>query len=408
MLVERERAEAAPSFTYNPEDAEYTKDPYPTYRYLRERAPAYHWASAHAWVFTRYHDVVEIMRDRRFSTNVEEWEFAVHRPESERSDYERLFHKGLFALPPEDHTRVRKLVSPAFTPRAIERMRGSVQQIVDATLADAGTELDIAKSFAESIPLRAISSIFDIPAHADQTFRRFGQSVVDGLDTRLTPEERARILEPFPAGLALLREIIAERRRRPGDDLLSALIAAQEDGDRLDTDELVSLVMALISAGGETTTHLICFATRTLLRHPDQLALLRADPTLLRNALDECLRFDNPGKNGLPRFVTEELQFRGVALRKGQLVYPHLPAALHDPEVFAEPERFDIRRDQHANVSFGTGPHHCIGAALARLEGQVAVGTLLTRFPALELAGETTFAAHPFLRKMSSLPVRLR
>ena len=408
MLVEREHAQVSSPFVFDPEDPEYTKDPYPTYRRLHEQAPAYHWAAAHAWVFSRYHDVVAIMRDRRFSLNFEDWEFAVRRPEAKRSDFERLMQKGLFALPPEGHTRIRKLVSPAFTPRAIEGMRGAVQQIVDATLADVGVELDIASAFADSIPLRAISTILGIPAAMDATFRRFGQSLIDATQPRLTEEERARILEPFAEGLALLHEVIAERRRRPGDDLLSALIAAHDDGDRLDRDELVALVMALISAGGETTTHLICFAVATLLRHPAELAILRADPSLWRNALDECLRFDNFGKNGLPRFATEELQVRGVVIRKGQLVYPHLPAALRDPDVFAEPDRFDIRREQYANITFGTGPHHCIGAALARLEGQVAVGTLLTRFPALGLAGEPVFAPHPFLRKMSSLPVRLR
>jgi cytochrome P450 len=153
--------------------------------------------------------------------------------------------------------------------------------------------------------------------------------------------------------------------------------------------------------------HLLCFATYNFLRHPDQLALVKADPSLMRGALEEVLRFDSFGKNGVPRFVTEETELGGVRLRKGQMIYPHLPAALRDPDAFPNPDTFDVRRDRVANISFGTGPHHCIGAALARLEGELAMGSLFARFPTLALAGEPQFAPHPFMRKMESLPLRI-
>jgi cytochrome P450 len=400
--------EAAPAtFEFNPDDPDYTRNPYPTYAYLRQHGP-YYWAKHDAWVFTRYEHVATLMRERRFSLNWRDWE---HAPplEGEQHEYDRLMARGLFSVPAEDHMRLRKLVSPAFTPRAIESMRAGVQQIVDEALTQVvpvDGAFDVTE-LAEHIPLRAISTVLRIPRAHDPTFRRFGIAVIDAINPHLTPEERARVLEPFPEGVALLRTLIEERRRDPGPDVLSALIQAEEAGDRLSHDELISLVMGLVSAGAETTVHLICFAAYTLLRHPDQLALLKADPSLLRPALDEVLRFDSFGKNGVARFATEETELGGARLRKGQMIYAHLPAALRDPEVFPEPDRFDIRRDRVANIAFGSGPHHCVGAALARLEGELAVGALLARFPTLALAGEPTFAPHAFLRKMQSLPLRV-
>jgi cytochrome P450 len=400
--------EAAPAaFEFNPEDADYTRDPYPTYAFLRGNGP-YYWAKHDAYVFSRYEEVATIMRDRRFSLNWRDWEHSPP-PAKEQSEYDRLTEHGLFVVPAEDHTRLRKLISPAFTPRAIERMRGGVQDIVDeaiAAIAPVDGCFDITQ-LADHIPLRAISSVLGIPREHDPVFRRFGMSIIDATNPRITPEERARVLEPFPDGVALLRRLIDERRGNPGPDVLSALIQAEEAGDRLSHDELIALVMGLIAAGSETTVHLICFAVYNLLRHPDQLALVQADPSLLRAALDEVLRYDSFGKNGVPRFPTEDTEVFGVKLRKGQMVYPHLPAALRDPDAFDRPDIFDIKRDRVSNISFGTGPHHCVGAALARLEGEIAVGTLLTRFPTLALAGEPKFAEHAFLRKMDALPLRI-
>jgi cytochrome P450 len=288
-------------------------------------------------------------------------------------------------------------------------MRDGVQKIVDEALAliEPVDGTFNVTHFADYIPLRGISTVLGIPPEHDPTFRRFGQSVVDANNPAQTPEERVRALAPFGEGAELLRKLIEERRRDPGPDVLSTLIQAEEAGERLSHDELIALVMALISAGSETTVHLICFATYNLLRHPEQLALVKADPALMRNALDEVLRFDSFGKNGVPRFAVEATELSGVQLRKGQMVYPHLPAALRDSDVFPDAGTFDIRRDRIANISFGTGPHHCVGAALARIEGELAVAGLLSRFPTLQLAGEPVYAPHAFLRKMEVLPLRL-
>jgi cytochrome P450 enzyme len=398
------------AFRFDPDDPAYIANPYPTYRYLRENAPAYYWPAVPAWVFSRYDDVVAILRDVRFSMDFQDWGHAPPRGESECSEFERLIAKALFTLPPAEHARIRKLVGKAFTPRAIERIRPAVQEIVDQRLrrAEDAEIYDVARDFADTIPLRGIAAMLAIPAELDAPFLRLGESVSQGARPGLDPDARDRVLAPFAEGLEVLRNLIEERRRAPGEDVLSALVQVRDRDDRLTSDEIIELVMAVITAGTDTVAHLICFAVLTLLRHPEQLALLRREPRLLRNALDETLRYDSFAKNGVARFSLAQVEMRGVTIEKGDMVFPLVPAAMRDPDVFPDPDTFDIRRDQTANVAFGTGVHHCIGAPLARLEGEVAVGTLLERFPALALAGEPTYLPHPLVRKMASLRVRLR
>jgi cytochrome P450 len=401
----------AQPFRFDPHAPGYDANPYPTYRYLREHAPVYWWEQAHAWIFSRYDDVIAILRDRRFTHEFHAWEHAPPpRPEAELSELDKMLKNGLFQLSDTDHDRVRKIISPAFTPRAVERMRHNVQRIVDeaiAKIADRET-VNIAADYAEHIPLRAIGSVLGVPAEFERCFRDFANAVVQNNDPLLSPEERREVVKDAPPGIAMLHELIEERRRHPADDMLSDLIRAEEEGQRLRRDELVSLVGALIAAGSETTVHLICFAVLNLLRHPDQLRVVLAEPELWRNALEEVLRFDSFGKNGVPRFAREDIQVGGATVRKGQMVYPMLSSALRDPAVFVDADVFDVRRDQTHNITFGSGPHFCIGAALARLEGQVAMHTLFTRFPGMQLASEPIYARHSFIRRMSHLEVRLR
>ncbi|HEX2574023.1 MAG TPA: cytochrome P450 [Polyangia bacterium] len=402
-------------FVFNPDDMGYTADPYPTYRHLREEAPVYWWPEGRSWLLSRYHDVVAVMRDAaRFTTNIAEWEYAPpYDPNRKLApqvvEYHRLVTAGLLQLPPADHQRVRKLVSPAFTPRAIERMRVDVQAIVDQLLAAVREDgrLDVVTDVAEHLPIRAISRMLDIPDRYEASFRRFGTALVDSLNPRLGPDELAETLAPIPEGVALLHEVIEERRHHPGGDLLSNLIHAEEEGQKLSRDELVSLVAALVTAGSETTVHLVCFGTYQLLRHPEAAEALRRDPSLTRNALEETLRYDNFGKSGVLRVALEDVEIRGTLIRKRQLVMPLLPSAMRDPEVFPDADTFDIRRDHSMTVNFGSGAHFCLGAALARLEGEVAVNTMLSRYPRMRLAGEVRYAPHAFIRKMSTLPVQV-
>lgn len=405
-----ESAPVSLPFEFDPDALAYIENPYPTYRYLRQHAPAYYWSAGRAWIFSRYDDVVAILRDGRFSMDFRDWIHAGHHPDTETSEFGRLIAKALFTLPPAEHARVRRLVGRVFTPRALEWVRGPVQAIVDESLhgVDGSATFDLVRDFAEGIPLRTISAMFGISDSLTPDFIRFGESVSRAARPGLEPEERDRVLIPFDDGLALLRALITERQQHPGSDALSGLVQVRDRDDRLTSDEIIELVMAVITAGTETVTHLICFTILTLLRHPDQLALLRREPGLLRNAIEEALRYDSFGKNGVARFALQDVEIRGVTITKGQMVFPLLPSALRDPDAYPNPDEFDIRRDPNANVTFGTGLHHCIGAALARLEGEVAVGTLLQRFPSVALAGAPTFLPHPLLRKMASLPLRLR
>jgi cytochrome P450 enzyme len=250
--------------------------------------------------------------------------------------------------------------------------------------------------------------VLAIPARFESKFRGFATAMIELINPWLSPDDAGRAMALIPDGVALLEELVAERRRSPGDDLLSTLIHHEEEGERLTSEELLSLVGAIIIAGADTTTHLISYSVWNLLRHPDQLALLRAEPSLLRNAIEEVLRFDSFGKLGNPRYALEPYPLGDVTVRKGQMIIALLPAALRDPEVFPDPDRFDIRRDTSRSITFGSGPHYCMGAALARLEGEVTIGRLLRAFPDMALAAPPTYARHVSMRCMATLPVSLR
>lgn len=398
-----------PDFVLDLDDPQFTKNPYPTYTWLREHAPAYHWrARGDAVVFSRYKDVKALLFDRRFTNDHRGWEFsrAAEWP-PEHAEYRRVLEAGLFALPDADHTRVRRLVSGAFTPRAAERMRGEVQATVDDLIAThvQGDRVNLT-TITEPLPIRVIGDMLKVPPVWRNDFRQFGQAVIRSSVVFSDPQETFATIAPMPRWFSMLRELIAERRANLLDnDLLSSLITAHDEGQRLSEDEMISIVQAMIAAGSDTTVHAANWAIYSLLTHPDQLAQLRADPSLLRNTIEESLRYDLFGKGGVPRFAKEELEFAGVKLRKGQMALPFIPAALRDPEMFAEPERFDIRRDVSQTITFGGGQHFCLGAALARMELDTIVGTLVQRFPQMRLLEEPVLEQHPLMRAMSRLDV---
>jgi cytochrome P450 len=390
---------------FNPNAPGFDADPYPTYARLREEAPVYYWPAARAFLVSRFEDAASLMRDPRFSLDPKSVGYP--RPEDALpAEFRMLQENGLFRLSQKDHARVRRAISPAFTPRAVERLRPDIQRIVDEALArsESKDEIDVA-AFADLIPMRVIAAMLQIPAEHAETFRKFGQAFVASTDPRWTPEQLIELLAPIPPGVTLLRSIIQERRENLGEDLLSTLIRAEQAGDKLSEEEMLSLVAALITAGSETTVHFICYAVLNLLRHPEHLALVRREPGLLRGALEEVLRFDSFGKSGIPRFATEDAEIAGTKIPRGAMVMALIPAAARDPRVFQDADTFDPRRESTDNINFGIGAHYCLGASLARLEGEVAVSTLLRRFPHMRLAGEPVFGNHPFIREMKSLRV---
>lgn len=255
--------------------------------------------------------------------------------------------------------------------------------------------------------MRAITHLLGIPRNKQEEFILFGSAVIDAFYPAISPEALREKLEFLPRGVAMLEEILAERRKNPGPDFFSKLIHAEEQGDKLTTKELISMVALMISAGCEPPRHLISFAMYDLLRHPDQLAILRGEPELLRNAVEEAGRFDSFGKLNLPRFALQDVEIRGVRIAKGQQVFGVFASALRDPEIFPEAGKFDIRRDQSRSVLYGDGLHTCLGAWLARNMTEAAVGALVRRFPKMKLAGQPVFTRNAFFRKMISLPVSL-
>jgi cytochrome P450 enzyme len=328
----------------------------------------------------------------------------------EHAEYRAIADSGLGRLSEVDHARVRKLVSSALTPRSVERMRNDIQRTVDEILDTKirDGKLDI-RAFADLLPLRVISDMLKISDKNWPEFRVFGQATIKMFDPANTPMDYAAILHNMTTRwVGMLRELVGARGQNPlPDDLLSTLIAARDEAAKLSEDELLGLVQALITGGADTTVHAICYVSHSLLGHRDALAEVQAKPALLRNAIEESLRFDSFVKGGIPKFCREAFEFCGVPLRRGQLVYYFSTAANHDPEAFPEPERFNIHRDQSNFINFGIGQYYCLGAALARMTLELAVGTLIQRFPALQLIEEPEIDRHYLFRPMKSLFVSL-
>ncbi|MGI5531677.1 cytochrome P450 family protein [Streptomyces syringium] len=384
-------------------------DPYPAYARLREAAPVHRIAlpdGSPVWLVTREADVRAGITDPRLSVN------------KARSG---VGYKG-FSLPPaldanllnidpEDHLRLRRLVSKGFTPRRVEDLRGRVQAAADrladtlaAGLAAGEGPVDVVAAFANPLPLVVIGDLLGVP-EADR--RPFSERV----GTMLAPEHPGQIVEAVDHIHRFLVDLVAARRAAPGDDLLSALIAARDDGDRLSEDELVSLAFLILMAGSENAQHLISGGLLTLLNHPGQLAEVRADPGLLPAAVEELLRYAHPNQMAIRRFPTEPVEFGGVRIPVGDTVLLCLASAHRDPARYPDPDRFDIHRTDKAHLALGQGIHYCLGAPLARMEIQIALETLLRRFPRLELAvpadrlrWRTSFRSHA----LRELPVTVR
>jgi cytochrome P450 enzyme len=374
----------------------------------------FYWPEGRAWVLTRYQDVEALTRDPRFSIDPRNWRHAMPPLYDPESKLARLFKNNPFHAPVQDHLRIRRLIAPSFSMRALSGLEGEIRAIVDDLLlkaeADTREVIDIATDLAEHLPIRVIGSMLAIPTEHQAAFRRWSKSILEQVMLPLlSPEKIPVSMFEAERGITLLHEIIADRRKNPGPDMLSQLIQTQEAGTRLSKDELVSLIAIMIAAGAETGVNFISFSVYNLLRHEEQRRLVQRDPTLLAGALEEVLRYDHFGKVTITRYALEDLAIRGQAIARGDMVIGEASAAMHDRDMWPDAERFDVTRDPAANLSWGRGAHHCLGIHLARLEGRVAVGALLERFPEMRLEGAPEYEPrHPVLRCMTSLKVRLR
>jgi len=390
-------------------------NPYTFYDELRSIDPV-HWSDKlNGWVITGYGEVVSVLRDSRIFTSAGRMAALLDAmPESERANFELVynhFSAGLIRCDPPDHTRLRTLVGKVFTPKAIENTRPHVQTIVTELLDAVASmeQMDVVGDFAYPLPATIICEMLGVPLKDTNQVRTWSEginSVIAGvLPIRQAAEQMQKALLELRA---YYTELIAQRRQRPRDDLLSLLVAAEEQGDRLNMEELLSTAENLLAAGHETTTSLIGNGVLTLLRHPEQLELIRQKSELMPAAVEEILRYESPLQRQT-RVVKDDVEFHGKQMRKGQIVFAMVGAANRDPLVFRDPNRFDILREENRHIAFGFGIHFCLGAPLARLEAPLALDAIFRRFPGLHLATATIeWKPTAALRGLKSLPVFLR
>jgi cytochrome P450 len=396
---------------YNPFDPQVRANPYPTYKALREEDPVKWSDLLQAWLLTAYDQVFAVLKDpERFSS---ERQRATNRfvqamqEQEERVGPLRRTPTMLNSDPPA-HTRMRNLVNKAFTPRVVEKMRPHIQDITNELLDTAPEpgKLDVIGDLAAPLPVIVIAEMLGVSPRDRLQFKEWSNDIARTLGG---PLQAMDTLERAQSSSLALREyfqrVIAERRREPKDDLISGLIAAEEQGDLLSEDELLATCVLLLVAGNETTTNLIGNGMLALLRNPDQLKRLQDDPSLITTAVEELLRYDGPVQ-ATSRVATEPVELGGKRMEPGQVLITFLGAANHDPARFDEPERLDLGRQDNRHMAFGHGIHFCLGAPLARVEGQIAIRTLLEWLPDPRPEFEEPDWGNSFiLRGLRTLPI---
>jgi len=382
---------------------EFTQNPYPVYEKLRQDDPIYRVLFPHGdfgWIISRYEDAVEVLKDNRFSKDV------VKRYGPEQQNI--FVHNMLFSDPP-DHRRLRGLVQKAFTPRLIEGMRSHIQDIADDLLDNLNSQdkMNLIDEFAFPLPIIVISEILGVPLEDQDKFRLWSNSIIDA-----TSAENSEVFEKHAQEfIDYLNAWFAKVRQQPGDDLISQLVVAEESGEQLTEKELLGVVALLIIAGHETTVNLIGNGVLALLEHPEQRDLLIKQPELIHNAVEEMLRYNGPVEFSTSRWASEDIEFHGHHIAEGELVIVALDSANRDEEKFKDADVFDITREKSAHLAFGKGIHLCLGAPLARLEGEIAINTLLRRFPDMQLqtdVNELEWRPGMIVRGVKEIPVQLK
>jgi cytochrome P450 len=392
-------------------DPEVRANPYPLYHQLRSTDPVYWDEAAGCWVLTGYADIVAVLRESRFSKAQGLKRIFNRFPETERVTARpvfRMFSKQMLFADAPYHTQLKGLVNKAFTPRVVERMQVHIQEIVDELLdaVQHKGQMDIIHDFAFPLPVTIIAELLGLPREEHDKFKKWSDDFLAVLGaghhaSGLMQKARQSIIQ-FSDYISTLQ---AQHHQHPKDDLLGRLFTVEEEGQRLDHKELVANSLLLLVAGHETTTNLIGNGLLALLRHPDQMKKLRDNPSLINTAVEELLRYDNPVQI-LWRYASEEIEIAGKQIGQGQMVNLIIAAANRDPAQFPDPDRLDLSRPESRHAGFGFGIHFCLGSALARLEGQIAINTLLQRIPTLKLETEALeWQENPIFRGLKSLPV---
>jgi len=394
--------------------SEFKANPFPFYAHLRANNPVCQVTlpdKQTAWLVTRYDDVALVLKDERFGKDhrriltpeqlaKQPWIPAMFKP---------LSHHMLDQDPP-DHTRLRSLVQQAFSPRAVDAMRPRIESLANELIDQFGRrrQIDLVHDYALPIPTLIIAEMLGVNPRDRHKIHRWSSTILTATSSRLGSYRAIPSVFFF---LRYMRKLVHQRRQMPQDDLVSALVSAHEAGDKMNDDELLSMIMLLIVAGHETTVNLIASGMLALFEHPDQLARLRDNPGLVKTAVEELLRFAAPVETATERFAREEVTLSDVTIPRGGLVLAAIASANRDESKFERPDELDITREPNRHLAFGLGIHFCLGASLARLEAQIAINTLLSRAGDLKLAvpAETLrWRSGLVLRGLKELPITLR
>ena len=392
---------------------EFRADPACVFAQMREQDPVLRQPGLDGetpiWFITRHDDVAAVLldderfvRDPRLAMTPEQVEATrMMPPGMEMIENHMLNRDG------DDHRRLRRLVTKAFTPKRVEQLRPRIQAIADELLdaVEPHGEMDLSADYAFPLPITVIAELLGVPAADHDRFKEWSDAIIT---PALKPADMDRFFGQMGEFVAYLTDFFAHRRAAPTDDLVSALLVARDESDALSEEEVFGTVVLLIVAGHETTVGLIGNAVVNLLENPDQLALLRADPTLIPAAIEEVLRYEGPVERSLNRWAATDVELSGQTIRRGELVIPILTAAGRDPSRFKEADRLDVTREDTRHVGFGRGSHYCLGAPLARLEAEIALETLFRRLPELRLAvprDQLEWRPTPGFRRVVALPV---
>jgi len=392
--------------------AKFKANPFPFYAQLRAEAPVFPVTvpmptKQRAWLVTRYDDVLDVLKDSRFTKNPHNamspeqlkkrpWVPSMFKP----------LEQNMLDQDSPDHTRLRALVHKAFTPRLIEQMRDQIQVLTNELLdaAEPNGGMDLIADFALPLPLTMIGRILGVPAADNHKFHRWTKTLLSAG----TNMNYFVVIPSMIRFMAYLKKLIKERRAHPKDDLVTALVQAKDGSDQLSGDEVLAMIFLLLVAGHETTVNLIGSGSLALLEHPDQLEKLRSEPAIIKPAIEELLRFVCPVEMATERYAREDITIAGTTIQRGELVLAVIGSANRDANYFDNPDSLDLTRENNKHLAFGQGVHYCLGAPLARLEGQIAISTLFQRMPNLRLSiapDQLRWRSGFILRGLEALPV---
>ncbi|MEU0967256.1 cytochrome P450 [Streptomyces sp. NPDC005917] len=397
---------------FDPWDPDFLADPYPSYTELRARGRVHYFEPTHQWLIPRHADVSALLRDRRLGRTYEHRftheDFGRTAPPPEHEPFHTLNDQGMLDLEPPDHTRIRRLVSKAFTPRTVEQLKPYVAQLagelVDGLVHQGGG--DLLTDVAEPLPVAVIAEMLGIPEADRAPLRPWSADICGMYELNPSEETAARAVRASVEFSDYLRDLIAERRKEPGEDLISGLIAAHDEGDRLTEQEMISTAVLLLNAGHEATVNATVNGWYALFRNPAQLAALRADHSLVPTAVEELMRYDTPLQL-FERWVLDEIEIDGTTIPRGAEIAMLFGSANHDPDVFHDPGELDLTRRDNPHISFSAGIHYCIGAPLARIELAASMTALLERAPTLSPAAEPRRKPNFVIRGLEGLSVEV-